>query len=212
MQFPKDPFWAHFSFSSLSIGWGNTVRHYKIITYADDTVIYTSGKRKEDVEKTLQEDFTSLADLLELNNLIINLKKGKTECTLVGICQRVKNQLLDVNYRHYSISFTDTYKYLSVQLDQTLSLRSHLESTFKKAPGRLYLLKRVRFQLTTDAALSIYKSILLPLFTYRSILTQIHQEHTGRELTILKPELSESFTHWEIPTKTNSLFLSKNYK
>ena len=54
------------------------------------------GKRKEDVEKALQEDFTSLADLLELNNLIINLKKGKTECTLVGTCQRVKNQLLDV--------------------------------------------------------------------------------------------------------------------
>ena len=65
-------------------GIGNTLRHCKIITYADDTVIYTSGKRKEDVEKALQEDFTSLADWLELNDLIINLKKGKTECTLFG--------------------------------------------------------------------------------------------------------------------------------
>ena len=71
-------------------GIGNTLRHCKIITYADDTVIYTSGKRKEDVEKALQEDFTSLADWLELNDLIINLKKGKTECTLFGTCQLVK--------------------------------------------------------------------------------------------------------------------------
>ena len=31
-----------------------------------------------------------------------------------------------------------------------------------------------------------------------------------RELTILKTELSESFTDREIPTETNSLFLSKN--
>ena len=158
----------------------NTLRHCKIITYADDTVIYTSGKRKEDVEKALQEDFTSLADWLELNDLIINLKKGKTECTLFGTCQRVKNQSLDVKYRHHSILFTDTYKYLGVQLDQTLSLRSHLESTYKKAAGRLYLLKRVRFQLTTDAALSIYKSMLLPLFIYCSILnanpSRTHQE------------------------------------
>ena len=95
-------------------GIGNTLRHCKIITYAYDTVIYTSGKRKEDVEKALQEDFTSLADWLELNDLIINLKKGKTECTLFGTCQRVKNQSLDVKYRHHSILFTDTYKYLGV--------------------------------------------------------------------------------------------------
>ena len=84
-----------------------------------------------------------------------------------------------LKYRHHSILFTDTYKYLGVQLDQTLSLR-HLESTYKKAAGRLYLLKRVRFQLTTDAALSIYKSMLLPLFTYCSILnanpSRTHQE------------------------------------
>ena len=58
-----------------------------------------------------------------------------------------------------------------MQLDQTASLRAHIETTYKKASGRLYLLKRVRPQLTIEAALTIYKTMLIPLFTYCSILT-----------------------------------------
>ena len=49
---------------------GSTLRHCKIITYADDTVIYTSGKTKEIVEKALQNDFKSLAEWLERYDLI----------------------------------------------------------------------------------------------------------------------------------------------
>ena len=66
--------------------------------------------------------------------------------------------------------FTKTYTYFGVQLDQTLSLRSHLEGVFKKATGRLYLLKRVRPQITTEAAMTIYTTMLVQLFTYCSIL------------------------------------------
>ena len=150
---------------------GSTLHHCNIITYADDTVIYTSGKNKEDIEKVLQDDFQSLAAWLEANDLVINLKKGKTECMLIGTPQRVKNKSIEINYHHHTLFLTDTYKYLGIQLDQTLSLRKHIETVYKKASARLYLLKRIRPQLTTDAALTIYKTMLTPLFTYCSILT-----------------------------------------
>jgi len=42
------------------------------------------------------------------------------------------------------ISYTNTYKYLGIILDQSLSLNDHFTSTYKKAATRLYLLNRVR--------------------------------------------------------------------
>jgi len=53
--------------------------------------------------------------------------------------------------------------------------RDKVSSTYyllhKKAVGRLYLLTRLRSQLTVKAATCIYQSMLLPLFTYCSIIT-----------------------------------------
>ena len=92
---------------------GNHLRHCKIITYADDTVIYTSAKSKDDIERFLQEDFKSLAEWLELNDLVINLKKGKTECVLFGTPQRLKNKSIEINYRHHP------YKQLQISWSAT---------------------------------------------------------------------------------------------
>lgn len=70
-------------------------------------MIYTSGKLKENVEKLLPKDFKSLADWLEKNDLVINLKNGKTECMLFETVQRViQGQLTPpyfVIYKHLQI-------------------------------------------------------------------------------------------------------------
>ena len=69
-----------------------------------------------------------------------------------------------------------------VKLDQTLSLREHINSVYKKASGRLYLMKRIRPQLTTKAAQTLYKTMLLPIFTYCSILTSTYTETMERKI------------------------------
>ena len=122
---------------------GNVLVHSKIIMYADDTVIFVSAKSKEDLEQKLMEDFTHIAELMETNDLVTNMKKGKTECMLFGTTKRTKDISLEINYRHHNIPFTRSYKYLGIKLDQSLSLRDHFASTYKKATGRIYLLKRV---------------------------------------------------------------------
>ena len=56
--------------------------HSKIITYADDTVIFASSKVLDAIQHNLSEDMNSLASWFRDNELIINLKKGKTELML----------------------------------------------------------------------------------------------------------------------------------
>ena len=159
------------------------LKHSNIITYADDTVIYFSGKSKESIQDRLQSDFNAIADWLESMDLVTNMKKGKTEVMLFGTSQKVKNQSLDISYRFTKITNTTCYKYLGVKLDQNLSLSEHIESLYKKASSRLYLMKRVRPQLTTDAALTLYKTMLIPIFTYCSIITSLYTETVKKRIS-----------------------------
>jgi hypothetical protein len=160
----------------------SVLHHSKIITYADDTIIYLPGKTTEDIQIKLQEDFNSVAEWLESMDLVSNMKKGKTEVMLFGTTQKTKNNSLSIQYRFKKLSATTSYKYLGVKLDQSLSLREHINSVYKKASARLYLLKRIRPQLTTDAALTLYKTMLLPIFTYCSILTSTYTETLEKKI------------------------------
>ena len=139
--------------------------------YADDTVIYTSDKSFSTIKSNLTEDFARVATWLEENQMIVNLKKGKTECVLFGTSQRTKNKTLDVVHHHRTLSETNSYKYLGVQLDQNLNIKHHTTQTYKKVCSRLQLLKRLRPKLITKATVTIYQSMILPLVTYCSLVT-----------------------------------------
>ena len=114
----------------------------------------------------------SLAKCLIENELIINLKKGKTEALLFGTSQRVSKQHenFNVRFREDNISITTSYKYLGVELNQSLNINSHFDKCYKRASSRLSLMSKIRNQLTAEAAKAIYQSVILPNFTYCSIL------------------------------------------
>ena len=61
-----------------------SLSYSKIITYADDTVIFTSSKDLDVIQHNLNEGIGSLASWFRDNKLIINLRKGKTEVMLFG--------------------------------------------------------------------------------------------------------------------------------
>ena len=62
----------------------------KTIQYADDTVIYYSSKTSTLIRDTLNIELQSVERYLIENDLIINLKKGKTETMLIGTSQKLK--------------------------------------------------------------------------------------------------------------------------
>jgi hypothetical protein len=111
-----------------------------------------------------------VAQWLDENDLIINLNKGKTESILLGTNRRIQNKTLNIHFNDRLINFTNKYKYLGVLVDQTANLNEHFCSVFKKASGRLRLLKKIRHCLTMDAAQSVYKCMIVPLLTYSSII------------------------------------------
>ena len=143
------------------------IEHASVIMYADDTVLYVSHDNKEKIESELNKDMQNLLSYFRENELIINLKPGKTEIMLFGIAKRLKTvgEQFQILYNNQEISFTNTYKYLENIIDHHLNCSENFEKSYKKASGRLRLLERMRCYLTLKAARLVYIMMVVPLVT-----------------------------------------------
>ena len=75
-------------------------------------------KDQKEIEKVLSQDFCMLSNWLQENELILNLKEGKTEVMLFGTKKRIKQQecSISVEYRMQPINTTYSFKYLDFNL------------------------------------------------------------------------------------------------
>ena len=153
--------------------------------YADDTVIFVADKNKERMEQLLNDDLERIANYFNDNELIINLKKGKTEAMMFGTGKRLAgtDKHLEVSFRGQPINNVKEYKYLGNIVDQLLNFNTNFEKVYKKASGRLKLLKRLRGYITADAAHRIVTMMIHPILTYRST---VKLQYTSTQQTKLK--------------------------
>ena len=55
----------------------NIVKHFKVLLYADDTLLCYSSKSACDIEKNVNEDLNLISQWLDQNLLTLNCKKSK---------------------------------------------------------------------------------------------------------------------------------------
>jgi hypothetical protein len=149
------------------------VKNCKILMYADDTVLYYAHKDVKIIEQKLTEDMSRLSEWFENNELIVSLKKGKTECMLFGTGRNLsknKEHELNIMYNNTVVNYTTSYTYLGVLLDQTLNLADHFNKIYKRSHGRLKLLLKIRKSMTMRAAATVYNAMILPITMYCSLV------------------------------------------
>ena len=82
----------------------------------------------------------NLLSYFRKNELVISLKKGKTETMLFGTTKRLKTAgEIDVLYNNQRINFTETYKYLGNIVDHHLNFSETLNHTKKQVAEYDYL-------------------------------------------------------------------------
>ena len=146
-------------------------KKFLLITFADDTVIYFSHNDFHVIENTLNNELNSISEYLRDNELIINLKTGKTESMLFGTSKKLKvvGGKFSLKFGHLDISPTTRYTYLGTLIDPSLNLNENFIRTYKKASSRLRLLSVLRCYLTVKAAKDVFTMMILPLLTFNSI-------------------------------------------
>ena len=106
-----------------------------------------------------QKEVDCLADWLKGNELVVNLKKGKTESLLFGTSQRIAKQTepFEIKLSNQTvINNTTEYKYLGVYIDSLLDLNPDFHNCFKKASCRLRILAKIRRCIDQPTAATIF--------------------------------------------------------
>ncbi|XP_057299458.1 uncharacterized protein LOC130630077 [Hydractinia symbiolongicarpus] len=146
------------------------VKYSEVIEFADDTVLYFASKRLQDIEDKFNYDLEKIAEYLKDNELVINLRKGKTESMVFGTQKRLSmySRQMNLYYNDVPISSTTHYKYLGTVLDPSLNMNENFNTIYKRASNKLRLLSSLKMGLTADAVRKIYTAIILPGLSYCS--------------------------------------------
>ena len=91
-------------------------------------------------------------------------------------CSLFENDVVCQIYNQ-TLEYESTFKYLGVDIDRYLNLKSFYDSMYKLVNHKLYLLKLIRPSLTVDAAIAVGKSMILSLIDYGNLfLTSLTQK------------------------------------
>ena len=143
--------------------------HCSVRLYADDTLLYFSSQSVFEIETSLSHDLDRIVTWLHDNYLFLNL--DKTKVMLMGTSQRLSavNEF-KVMINDTSIERVYTFKYLGVLLDPSLTWSDHIDYIANKISSRLGMLRKARKILPKEACITLYNSMILPLFDYCSVV------------------------------------------
>ena len=95
-----------------------------------------------------------------------------TNAMIVGTKNRISNlgNPEKMKYMECDIKFVRQCTYLGIVLDNIMSLVPLVNNVKKRVSNRIFMLKKLRKCITVDAAVLIYKQMILPLIDYAGFL------------------------------------------
>ena len=158
----------------------NTVNHCKHLLYADDTVLYITGDLAQST-LLLQQDLKHFKLWCDRNQLTINIKKTKyVTFGLKSQTRKISNHQLFMNDN--KLERVISYKYLGIILDMNLNFNKHIENCLKLISHKAFILCKIRKYINVKTAITIYKTMVLPIVEYGDILYDGANEKLLHEL------------------------------
>ena len=168
----------------------------QLSAYADDHQLYLSDHDPGKVIGGLEEDEKVIADWHKSNHLTENLSKYQ-----VLILSKSKQQTqTEAAIGEHTIEKTKEIKLLGVTLDERLDFSAHVKSVSIKTSRRIGVLSRLRKLIPVKAKLAIYKSAILPYFSYCSLVWHFCKASDRRKLERINERgLRTVFDNWKQP-------------
>lgn len=156
-------------------------RHCKSLLFADDTAVYLSGNNKAELEFKLQEDATLTGEWCRQNQLTLNA--GKSQLVIYANKHREKlynNFKLSINKTN--IKQVASYKYLGSLLDSRLNGALQYNRLVGSLAVKLRTFRKIRPLLSTNTALKIYNTMIIPIFDYNDLIYEFLTEKLKKKL------------------------------
>ena len=162
------------------------IRNVNIMMFADDCVLYSSGRTWPDIHLRLQAGLDKYIAWGNEHNLTLNAKKSKA----MILCSRTKRDCLGspapFNVGNSKISFVNNFRYLGCILDHELTMVPAYNDIHRKVEHKNYMLGKIRYLLDKKSALLVYKQTVLPFLDYVGFVLLSCNIGLRRELQILQ--------------------------
>ena len=164
------------------------ITKFKMLLYADDSVIYASADSFHDAWQAVQTDLENVNLWCRYHKLSMNCSKTKAMYFSPRPPDNIKNIRIELS--GCEIDYVNVYKYLGIHLDTKLSFHNQFNDTYKLASYKLLMLRRIRPVTTEFTALTVVKSMLLPYLDMGNLyLTSQTQKDLGKLDIILNTAL-----------------------
>ena len=140
----------------------------KIQLFADDTIIYVSGDRAEEIIQKINNDLHNIFQWL--NNNCLQLNVSKTKSMIIRNKHINLNLQADVKINSEIVERVNTFVYLVCVIDEHLSFTEHYKYILNKIAKKVNVLGRSSKMLSSWTKLNIYKTIIAPHFHFCSTL------------------------------------------
>ena len=156
-----------------------------ISLYADDAIIYCSNHEHYFVKDRLERALAHIIEWCRENYININI--DKTKFCIYGSRAKIskfKEHSLtsDANQIHQC----KQYQYPGVILDECLTMKQNLNSSFKKNSYKIHQFGKIKKFLNFETRILVYKQTVLPLTQYVSFVLSLNTKNDVEKLQKLQ--------------------------
>ena len=142
------------------------IGNVKVVMFADDCVLYESGKRWDTIHNSLQEALNVYVNWGEDHNLRLNVSKTKAMYISTTYKMNEIENHAPFNAGNSNILFVKKFCYLGFILDNELSMLPEYKAVYRRIEHKVYMLGKLRYFIDKKAALLVYKQAILPYLDY----------------------------------------------
>ena len=129
--------------------------------FADDVVIYVTGKDVTEVNSKLQENLNQINQWYTNNRLRINNDKTKVMLLKSKSCSE-----LNIVVEGKKLEQVNVIKYLGLTIDDRLKWNSHVNNLCKSVAFKVHFLAKLRKYVNSSVLNVLYKSVIQPRLDY----------------------------------------------
>ena len=136
-----------------------------ILAYADDIVIYTSGKNTKLIGKKIQKYLDELNTWFEKWDLRLSLAKSIP----VLFTKSTKPHYPTITLSDTPLTYSMTHKFLGITFDSKLQWHAHIDNLTKRCKRKINLLRCLsgtKWGSTTKSLLMVYRAYIRSLLDY----------------------------------------------
>jgi len=163
--------------------------------FADDTIIYVTGKTVSEVTTKLQTCINNVQTWYTQNRLVINVQKSNV--MLLTTQQRYANLEMDefkITYNDTLLEVADQIKYLGIIIDNCLTWRPQIANVFKCIGPKLGLIRRLSKSLPLPLLSQMYKTYLMPILEYGCTIWGLTSDYNLNRIQKLQNLIARTIT------------------